>query len=188
MKVVPGGQRRIDRVLDPTFLDGIDRLDLRELRARRQEAEAEEAQLSYLRRLLHGRLDILRAELERRASGGDRGVSGLLATLPEILSSGEPGRFNAVPRRLLPEQADHQRRRVERLVSDETIARLPELGTDELARAVEALSREEATVSSHRRAVQRVVDALRGELTRRYQEGTAQVADLLEEPAEEPEG
>ena len=55
--VVPGGQRRIDRVLDPRFTDGVERLDLAELRSRREEAEAEEADVSYLRRLLQGRLE-----------------------------------------------------------------------------------------------------------------------------------
>jgi hypothetical protein len=69
---------------------------------------------------------------------------------------------------------------VERLVSEETIARLPELDVEELTRAVEVLAREEEKVSTHRRAVQRVVDLLRGELARRYRDGTAQVSQLLE--------
>ena len=46
VEVVPGGQRRIDRVLDPGFTEGVDRLGLPELRARRKEAE--EADVSYL--------------------------------------------------------------------------------------------------------------------------------------------
>ena len=64
-------------------------------------------------------------------------------------------------------------------MSDETIARLPELDVEELTRAVEVLGEEEK-VSTHRRAVQRVVDVLRGELARRYRDGTAQVSQLLE--------
>ena len=39
VEVVPGGQRRIDRVLGPRLLDGVDRLGLPELRARREEAD-----------------------------------------------------------------------------------------------------------------------------------------------------
>ena len=42
VEVVPGGQRRIDRVLDRGFTEGVDRLGLPELRARREEAETEE--------------------------------------------------------------------------------------------------------------------------------------------------
>ncbi|HEV8426141.1 MAG TPA: aerial mycelium formation protein [Actinomycetes bacterium] len=178
VEVVPGGQRRIDRVLDPRFTDGVDQLGLPELRARREEAEAEEADVSYLRRLLQGRLDILRAELVRRSTGGD--VGGLLAGLPAILTDDAPGTFSAVPRVQVPSRAGEHRRRVERLVSDETIARLPELDVEELTRAVEVLAREEEHVSGHRRTVQRVVDLLRGELARRYRDGTAQVSQLLE--------
>ena len=179
VEVVPGGQRRIDRVLDPGFVEGVEQLGLPELRARREEAEAEEADVSYLRRLLQGRLDILRAELVRRSAGASD-VSGLLAGLPSILTDDAPGTFSAVPRVQVPSRAGEHRRRVERLVSDETIARLPELDVEELTRAVEVLAGEEERVSSHRRAVQRVVDVLRGELARRYRDGTAQVSQLLE--------
>lgn len=180
VEVLPGGQRRIDRVLGAGFVAGVGGLALTELRARREEAEAEEADISYLRRLLQGRLDILRAELVRRSRGGTPDVAGLLAGLPSILSDEAPGTFSAIPRVLVPSRADQHRRRVERLVSDETIARLPELDVEELTRAVEVLTREEESVSSHRRAVQRVVDLLRSELARRYRDGTAQVSELLE--------
>jgi anti-sigma-K factor RsiG len=180
VEVVPGGQRRIDRVLDPAFVEGVDQLGLPELRARREEAEAEEADVSYLRRLLQGRLDILRAELVRRSATDEQDVAGLLAGLPAILSDDAPGTFSAVPRVQVPSRAGEHRRRVERLVSDETIARLPELDVEELTRAVEVLSVEEEKVSTNRRTVQRVVDVLRGELARRYRDGTAQVSQLLE--------
>jgi hypothetical protein len=142
VEVVPGGQRRIDRVLDPGFTEGVDRLGLPELRARREEAEAEETDVSYLRRLLQGRLDILRAELVRRSAGADQDVAGL----PAILSDDAPGTFSAVPP--VPSRAGEHRRRVERLVSDETIARLPELDVEELTRAVEVLARKEEKVST----------------------------------------
>jgi hypothetical protein len=179
--VKPGGQRRIDRVLDPRFVADTRSLDLTELRARRDEAAAEEADISYLRRLLQGRLDILRAELVRRSQGGDRDMAGLRAALPAILSNDVAGRHSALPRLQVPAKTgDRHRRRVERLVSDETLARLPELEVDELTQVVETLAREEEAVSASRRAVQRAVDALRGELARRYREGTAQVSQLLE--------
>jgi hypothetical protein len=43
-------------------------LSLAELRALRRDAQQEEADLSYLRRLLQGRIDILQAELACRRS------------------------------------------------------------------------------------------------------------------------
>jgi hypothetical protein len=69
------------------------------------------------------RLDILRAELVRRSATDEQDVAGLLAGLPAILSDDSPGTFSAVPRVQVPSRAGEHRRRVERLVSDETIAR-----------------------------------------------------------------
>jgi hypothetical protein len=186
VEVVPGGKRRIDRVLDPWFVADLEALDLDELRSRRGDAEAEEHSISYLRRMLHGRLDILCAELARRMHGADRDVTDLVASLPQILSPrsspdpSAPGSFTAMPRIRTPEPSGRRRRRIERLVLDETIARLPELEAEELTQAVEELSREEKAVSACRRALQQVVDLLRGELARRYRNGTASVSQLLE--------
>ncbi|HZD73894.1 MAG TPA: aerial mycelium formation protein [Actinomycetota bacterium] len=179
---IPGGKRRIDRVLDPRFVADVDRLTLDELHRRRAEAEEEEEAVSYLRRMLQGRIDILRAELLRRGSGagGSGEVASLVAGLPGILSDAGPSDFTAIPKIRMPLPNAVHRRKLERLVSDETIARLPELDAAELTRSVELLSREEQPVSANRRAVQRVVDVLRGELARRYRDGTASVAQLLE--------
>jgi hypothetical protein len=180
VEAVLGGRRRIDRVLDPRFAIDVEALGLDELRSRRSEAEAEERSISYLRRMLQGRLDILRAELEGRARGGEHDTSALVAGLPTILSDPEPGSFTAVARMHRPEPSNHHRRRLDRLASDETVARLPDLDTEELTQAVEALTRAEEAVSANRRAVLQVVDLLRGELARRYRKGTASVTQLLE--------
>ncbi|MEW1863116.1 ABC transporter permease [Streptomyces sp. NBC_00669] len=57
-------------------------MDLAALRTLRREAQREEADLSYLRRMLHGRIDILRAELARRggpeapAADAEEGAAG----------------------------------------------------------------------------------------------------------------
>ncbi|MCZ9339603.1 hypothetical protein NGM37_17715, partial [Streptomyces sp. TRM76130] len=62
-------------------------LSLPELRALRRDAQREEADLSYVRRLLQGRIDILRAELARRgpAPAAAEGQS-VVERLPEILT------------------------------------------------------------------------------------------------------
>src|SRR6478672_8832220 len=67
----PNGNRRIDRITAPGFVEGLQDLPLAEVRARRDECLAEREYLSLLRRLVQGRLDIVRAELERRRTGGD---------------------------------------------------------------------------------------------------------------------
>src|SRR4051812_32435932 len=61
-----GGRRPIDRVLSPGYTDELSTLSSEELHERRHEAEQEEVDLSYARRLLQGRLDLLRSEQQRR--------------------------------------------------------------------------------------------------------------------------
>jgi len=71
-----GGHRRIDRVLSPAFVENLPDLSLAEVKQRRDEALAEREYLSLLRRLVHGRLDILRAEAARRGRGDRRPTFG----------------------------------------------------------------------------------------------------------------
>jgi hypothetical protein len=173
------GNRRIDRVLAEDYLDGLSSLPMDELRALRKEADQEETDLSYLRRLLQGRLDILRAELARRSGDGE---GNLVDALPHILadegSSSSPhglGRHMSAE----PSRADSHRRHVEALVADVDLSNLSAHDELSLHRAVDALEREEQEVSDKRRAVQAVMDACTAEVTRRYREGDADVSDLL---------
>ncbi|MFI1097754.1 hypothetical protein [Streptomyces sp. NPDC020917] len=75
------------------------RLDLAALRALRRDAQQEEADLSYLRRMLHGRIDILQAELHRR--DGSAGTSGALGTATLGVPAG-PGPSAVVPGPAVP--------------------------------------------------------------------------------------
>ena len=173
------GNRRIDRVLAGDFLEGLSAHSMDDVRAMRREAEQEETDLSYLRRLLQGRLDILRAELARRAG---ESTETLVESLPHILTdegvSSSPrgmGRHNATE----PSRADSHRRHVEALVADVDLSNPGGHDEASLRRAVETLEREEHEVSEKRRSVQRVMDACTAEITRRYREGDADVSDLL---------
>jgi hypothetical protein len=177
----PGGNRRIDRVLDDEFLGRLPDTSLEELRAMRADAEQEEVDLSYLRRLLQGRMDIMRAETARRAGGDD--ASSLIDLLPGILA--EEGSGHADPRglgrhaTLEPSRADSHRRYVEALVADVDFSDPASHDDASLAHALEVLEREEAIVSTNRKAVQVVMDRCTAEIGRRYRDGGADVADLL---------
>jgi hypothetical protein len=172
------GHRRIDKVLDPDFVNGLRDISLEDLRERRREAEQEETDLSYMRRLLQGRLDILRAELGRR--GGDQ--TDLVQALPHILSDDGPA---TAPRGMgrhvtaEPSRADAHRRHVEQLVADVDLSNPDAHDDASLRRVLETLVAEENKVSESRRAVQQVMDALTAEVTRRYREGDANPSDLL---------
>lgn len=175
---LPGGRRRIDHVLDPSFLDGLGDVPLADVRARRHEAEQEEADLSYVRRLLQGRIDIVRAELGRR-SGDDRGS--LVDQLAGILADGTVGQPHGMGRHntVEPSRVAEHRRSVEQLVSDVGVSDVVNRTDEELAESLTRLTSYEAAVSRNRRRVQEVMDACTAEIARRYQSGEATVDDLL---------
>ena len=124
--VLSGGNRRIDRVLSDGYLDGLTELPLAEVRELRNEAEQEEADLSYVRRLLQGRVDIIRAELARRR--GEFGESeSIIDQLPNILAD-DRGAARGLGRHTViePSRVDEHRRLVERLVADSDLS-LPQI-------------------------------------------------------------
>ena len=162
---MPGGRRRIDRVLGEDFLLGITDADLDVLREKRADAEQEEVDLSYIRRLLQGRIDIVEAERERRSSGA---TASLVDRLAEILADDDPtttgsGRYLTTQ----PSRVDEHRRTVEALVADVRISDASSLSDEQLDAAVRILRRNEQQVSDLRRQVQTVVDAISEEVGRR---------------------
>jgi hypothetical protein len=172
------GSRRIDRVLSENYLAGLSDLPIEEVRSLRQEAEQEETDVSYLRRLLQGRIDILKAELDRRAGGSHE--RSLVEELPQILAEDTRathglGRYSAVE----PSRADAHRRHVEALVADVDLDDVSARGDDELRRALAVYETEERDQSEKRRAIQRVMDACAAEIARRYKEGQLDVSDVL---------
>lgn len=165
------GHRRIDRIREQAYVESIDALSLDDLRARRDECLAEREYLSLLRRLVQGRAEILRAELDARDSGEDKGP--LVDRLAEILAGDErqsPARGEAVKIGLPEEEMLLARRRIERLVSDAGISDPSALNDANLASAVDLLATEEREVSTARSDVIRVLDTLQDELKRRYRE------------------
>jgi hypothetical protein len=173
----PGGNRRIDRVLADDYLDQLAEVPLPELRTLRTEAEQEEVDLSYLRRIVQGRIDIVQAELNRREGGGGSLVddlAGILADEPRAPARGL-GRHTTVE----PSRADSHRRYVESLVADVDLSNVGNRSSDELGSSMRTLSEEEQKLSAKRRAVQAVMDACSAEITRRYRDGEADVATLL---------
>ncbi|MGC7093565.1 aerial mycelium formation protein [Amycolatopsis lurida] len=178
IEVRPGGRRRIDRVLNPEYVRGLDELTLNTLRERRNEAAQEETDLSYLRRVLHARIDIVRAEQQRRSSGGLSGsVVDQLATIlaDNALGPAALGRLQ----QLEPSRAGDYRRQAEALAGDSGLTDVTELTDEKLAGTLADYHRAEESVSARRREVQVVVDAINGEIAGRYAEGLASVDELL---------
>jgi chromosome segregation ATPase len=168
-RVSAQGNRRIDRISRPEFVEGLSDLSLDELRSRRDDCLAEREYLSLLRRLVQGRAEILQAELERRG-GDDRGP--LVDRLSEILAADQqgPSRGEAVRVSVPEEEMLLARRRVERLVANAGLSDPGALDDDQLNEAAELLTREEREVSSARATVLGALDALQDELKRRYKD------------------
>jgi hypothetical protein len=173
-----GGRRRVDRVLAPDYLAGLPEMGLTEIRTRRGEAEQEEVDLSYARRLLQGRLDILRAEQENRATDGGvirepRTDIEIVGALARILADG-PRADHGMGRYLgnvEPSRVGEHRREAERAVADVGASDLAALTDLSLAGAIDHLGDIERRVSRTRRSVQVVVDSLTEEIARRYATG-----------------
>lgn len=170
------GNRRIDRILRPEFAQGLAELPLPDLRARRDECLAEREYLSLLRRLVQGRAEILKAELERRHGEGDTGpLVDQLSTILAPESSRGPSRGEALRVGVPEEEMLLARRRVERRVADAGLSDPSALDDDRLAEAVGLLAEEEREVSQMRASVLRVLDTLQEELKRRYKEDASQI-------------
>lgn len=172
----------IARVLDPDYLADLPRRSISDIRSMRIECQDIETGLSYLRRVLQGRLDIVDAELIRRRSGGDPAdLSSLIEQLPEILGDHlrAPG-TGRLPSSLGPGRPDTElEARLHAVVADADLDNITEVDDDHLVAARDALAELETDVSTRRRALFDRIDALQGELTRRYKTGEATVESLL---------
>ena len=134
-------RRRLDRVLSAEFVSDLDELDLGELRQRRRLADEVENELSFYRRLLHGRIDLLRFELRRRRGEEHRS---LIEALPHILADAPTGEeaSNHRPRHVvtdLPPLPEVGKREVDQVLGTDIFARLDEIDEAEIDRAIAAV-------------------------------------------------
>lgn len=176
-------RRRIDQVLDPDFVAGIDEIPLDELRKRRSICDDLDAELSYYRRLLHGRMDLLAFELRRRSGEETRS---LIEALPDILSdpAGEGSSSHyLVPTSLPVDPPDvpmEGRRPIDRVLGDDFLTHLPEIADEELGSIQVMLTDAERDVSEQRRSVYETLEVLTSEVARRYRDGLASITELLD--------
>ncbi|MFG2863217.1 ABC transporter substrate-binding protein [Streptomyces sioyaensis] len=160
----------------PATTPDLSGLGLPELRVVRRDSQQEEADLSYVRRLLQGRIDILRAEIARRTTQH----SPLLDRLPEILTD-LPSRHRSSARHVTlgTPHSEEYRRLAEEMLGEVELSDLTARTDQELHDAMGRLIRYEQQVSRRRQSLQRTTDDCSAEIARRYREGEAQVDDLL---------
>ena len=170
----------VERVLREDYLGDLTARSLEEIRAMRAQCREIEDKVSYRRRIIQGRLDIVASDLRRRAEGGSPGdLRTLVEQLPDILSDkvrgSGPGRL---PTGLSAPEEDITAD-IDATVGPDTVGSLPDLPDEavaELARTIGELERE---VSDVRRGLFSRIDALNGELARRYGNGEADPGAIL---------
>lgn len=174
MSVTEQKRRRIDQALSEDFSTNLGELSLDEVRSRRDMAEEVERELSYYRRLLHGRMDLLAFEMRRRRGEETRS---LIEALPEIIAAGIPsGRDAGELRHLsvdlqLPEVTG--RRDIDHILEDDALTRITTMDESELAELQLGLTEAERAVSEQRRLLHEVIDRLQAEIIDRYKRGLA---------------
>ena len=164
----------VDRLLADDRLGRLGELDTATLRALRQDLEHEEHRVSYARRILQGRIDLLQAEAEERAAGDS---SGLLDRLTTVLADhGSRRSFDpATSRPPATVEADDIGDDVE-IDGPADLGRLDDDGLRELA---DVYADQESTLSGVRRRLFDAIDALQAEIAARYRDGSASVRELL---------
>jgi hypothetical protein len=174
----------LDQLLDWSCPERLAELGLGDLRAARVEGERVEAAVSYVRRIVHGRIDIVEHERARRLAG-DRTetLAELLDVLPGILGTHLRG-LHASPGRFTPDGEPTDLHRDLLTIADavagaQVLANLGDLDDDALADASSGLASLERDLSAVRRDLHRSIDRLKGEITERYQRGELSLEGLL---------
>jgi len=171
----------IERLLSSEYLDGLATLPIAELRDRRHECSEVETSLSYFRRLIQGRLDIVHADLARREGGtAATDLAGLVEQLPSILAEHSTGVSRGpLPEVVAPSGMGEMAEQLDAIVDADKLASLPDLSDDEVRQVADSLDSLERTVSAQRRDLFERIDTLQDEIVKRYKSGEATVDALL---------
>ncbi|MGD1011779.1 MAG: hypothetical protein ABR925_04495 [Acidimicrobiales bacterium] len=194
-------QKDIDRLLEPELTSSLEEVPVAELRIRRDACQRAEVELSYVRRLLQGELDIVAAELEARDKGVRGDAGRLVEELPMILagshmnapSAGRAHEPHLMMAAFAEEWSEQRELALEDLVlevlttelkGDETRqpllpgANLGAFGDEELRALAGLLRSAETSVSASRRKLHDQIDQLQTAIVERYKVGAAD-ADIL---------
>jgi hypothetical protein len=168
----------LQHIADPSYLDGMETWPLADLRARRGDCQYWEDAISFARRTVQARLDIVRHELVRRRAGHPRSsLSELIGLLPDTLVD-SPSPSSGLSRSNRTTTVDAPTELAE--LVDRHPLDVIELRSDGDLDLIEIdLVGSERALSEARRTVFDRLDQLSAELTRRYRSGDASVDALL---------
>jgi len=172
---------RIEELLSGDYVRDLPSLPLAEVRSRRDTCQEAADELSYLRRLVQGRLDIVLALLEAREGGRTVDLAQMVEQLPEILAEGTRNEgLGRLPTSFGPADADGWiAAELDAVVDAQRIGSLSQLTDEEVRSIASDLAELERKVSDQRRRLFEATDALQDEIVRRYKSGQASVDSLL---------
>jgi hypothetical protein len=172
----------LSRLLDPNYLADLDARSLDDIRRMRTECQEAEASLSYLRRLIQGRMDLVHAYLERPAGSEAPDLSSVVDNLAGILAGPRgtrgPGRNPVLHSPDTDDMAGLTTELDDILGADQLVS-LVELDDEQLRDLADRLRMLENRVSGERRGLHERIDALQAELVERHKSGRASVDGLL---------
>lgn len=160
-------------------LDDIGSRPMAQLRSFRFDASRVEGDISLIRRIAQGRLDIIGHEVRRRAGDADPGqLNDLLYDLPEILA--DPGEAGAPSGRAVEinapgEVAAAMGARLDAVISPRELSGVGELADDRLLAVFQRVEAMEEELSQLRRRLHDRIDAVQQEIGRRYRDGEASI-------------
>lgn len=172
---------QLERLLAPDYLDGIHELSLERVREMRAECQEAETAVSYLRRIVQGRLDIVHAYLDRSGEEATTGLDSIVEKLSEIISSGpqRPAGYGRLPSQMSPDPEGDFAAEVDRILGEDPMADLHTMSREDLLALADRLSAIENSSSNQRRALHERIDKLQSEIVSRYKTGEASVEGLL---------
>ncbi len=174
---------QLDNLLNDDTLTDITDRSLPDLRSARVAAAQAENDVSLVRRISQGRLDIVGHELQRRAgkAEGEADVPGLLFNLPEILSGDSSG--GASGRAVVINEpgpiALSLVERLDKVVSPGDLSGVDKLDDGSLRMVFERIGDIEAELSGVRRQLHERIDAIQAEIGRRYRDGEVSIDSVL---------
>ena len=184
----------LQRLLADDLLSDVPTKPMDRLRSIRTELTLAEGDVSFVRRLTQGRMDIVGHEVERRAAGSgssadggstgpDDGASGLLYDMPDILTDTGPGGRAGGRAVDVAEPGPVALALIETLdgiVAPSQLSGVASVDQATLGDLFEGLREFEVELSSVRRRLHDRIDGIQDEIARRYRDGEASVDALLQ--------
>jgi hypothetical protein len=173
----------LQRLFASDYLDGVETRSLNDVRAMRAECQEAETVVSYLRRVVQGRLDVVHSFLDHHNTGQSVGdLDAVVEDLSSIIGSGpaRPQGNGRLPSQMSPdmERVDLTRE-IDDVLNAEGIGKLPTMSEDDLRVLGAKLTIIEQRISDQRKTLHERIDTLQAEIVSRYKTGEATVDGLL---------